>query len=238
MEKIKKITYRSVQNAVYMSLRKNIMNLNLFPGTAISEKEMSLRYQVSRTPVREAFIHLAKEGLVQVIPQKETIVSLIDFSRVEQEWFLRTKLEMAVIEPFMLVCNKDHLSALETLIYMQQEAFEENAYVDFLNYDDDFHRAFFEVSGQDLSWEVMESMGGHYHRVRLLTLRIQDIAKEIIEQHRKILAALHKRDLEKTLGILSIHLHKITNEEKLLRERFPTHFASRDKKDVFDVDFS
>ncbi|MDR2536576.1 MAG: GntR family transcriptional regulator [Treponema sp.] len=237
MEMIKKYRYRSVQNAVYLSLRKNIMNLSLAPGTAISEKEMSLRYQVSRTPVRETFIHLAKEGLVEVIPQKETLVSLIDFVRVEQEWFFRTNLEMAVIEPFMGKSSKNHLSTLEEVIAMQQTAFEQNACVDFLNYDDDFHRAFFEVAGQELSWEVMESMGGHYHRVRLLTLQIRDIAKDIIKQHKELLIALRKQDLNNTLAILSLHLHKLTNEEKILRNEFPTYFVPKDKKDIFDIDF-
>jgi DNA-binding GntR family transcriptional regulator len=238
MDKLKKFRYRSVQNAVYMSLRKNIMNLNLSPGTAISEKEMSLRYQVSRTPVRETFIHLAKEGLVEVIPQKETVVSLIDFARVEQEWFLRANLELAVLKPFMDACTQETLGTLKTLIAKQEEAFENNEYVNFLNYDDDFHRAFFETAGQDLSWEVMESMGGHYHRVRLLTLRIRDIAKEIIDQHRNIVVALGAKDLETTLEVLTRHLHKLTNEEKILRDEFPEYFAPRDKKDVFDVDFS
>jgi DNA-binding GntR family transcriptional regulator len=77
----------SVQDSVYTALRESIMNLNLAPGTVISEKEISCRYEVSRTPVREAFIHLSKEGLIKVIPQKETQVSLIDFARVEQEFF-------------------------------------------------------------------------------------------------------------------------------------------------------
>ena len=84
---------RSVQDSVYTALRTSIINLNLAPGTAISEKEISRRFGVSRTPVREAFIRLSKEGLVRVIPQKETQVSLVDFRRVEQEFFLRESLE-------------------------------------------------------------------------------------------------------------------------------------------------
>ena len=87
-EPVKRIS-RSVQDNVYSALRVSIINLNLAPGTAISETEVSLKFQVSRTPVREAFIRLSKEGLVEVIPQKETLVSLIDPIRVKQEFFLR-----------------------------------------------------------------------------------------------------------------------------------------------------
>jgi hypothetical protein len=41
----------SVQDQVYTALRKSIINLNLIPGTVVSEKEIALRFQVSRTPL-------------------------------------------------------------------------------------------------------------------------------------------------------------------------------------------
>lgn len=237
MEQIKKLRYRSVQNSVYTSLRKNIMNLNLAPGTGISEKEISLRYQVSRTPVRETFIHLAKEGLVRVIPQKETLVSLIDFSRVEQERFLRTNLEIAVLEPFVKKCPPERFADLEELIALQRSAFEHNASVEFMNYDDEFHRTFFEVAGQELSWEVLESMSGHYYRVRLLTIRLKGIVKDIISQHQELFIALKGKNVDKARESLSLHLHKLNTEEKMLREEFPAYFVSKEPKDNFDVDF-
>ena len=135
---------RSVQDSVYTALRKSIINLNLLPGTAISEKEISLRYHVSRTPVREAFIHLSKEGLVEVIPQKETLVSLIDYARVEQELFLREHLEKAVLEHFVSKSGPEDFAKLEAFIEKQTQAFNNNDYVNFIMYDNDFHRVFFD----------------------------------------------------------------------------------------------
>ena len=88
---------KTTQNFVYEALRKSILTLNLLPGTAISENEISQRFEVSRTPVREAFIQLAKESLLKIIPQKETLVSYIDLQRVEQEHFLRRSLETSVL---------------------------------------------------------------------------------------------------------------------------------------------
>jgi DNA-binding GntR family transcriptional regulator len=213
------------------------MNLNLAPGTAISEKEISLRYQVSRTPVRETFIHLSKEGLVKVIPQKETLVSLIDFARVEQESFLRKSLELAVLEPFIKKCLPECFPDLEKLIALQIAAFEQEEYSNFIDYDDAFHRTFFEVASQELSWEVLESMSGHYHRVRLLTIRLRGIAEDIIDQHQKLLEALKKKDLDNARTLLIQHLQKLNTEEKLLQEQFPHYFLLKEKKDAFDVDF-
>jgi DNA-binding GntR family transcriptional regulator len=229
---------RSALDSVYTALRRSIINLNLLPGTVISEKEISLRFKVSRTPVREAFIHLSKEGLIEVFPQRETLVSRIDYIRVEQEFFLRESLEPAVLKPFIAKSLPGDFANLEALVEKQAEAAGSNEYADFLNYDNAFHRIFFETAGQELSWQVLESMGGHYYRVRLLSTWLNGIPKSIIREHKSLLAALKKKNLAKAVEALDIHLHRLPLEIKMLREKYPQYFAPENEKNRFDdVDF-
>jgi DNA-binding GntR family transcriptional regulator len=228
----------NIQDLVYTNLRKRIINLNLEPGRGISEKEVAVHYNVSRTPVRETFIHLAKEGLVQVIPQKETVVSLIDFSRVEQEFFLRESLEIAVLEHFIAKSKDQDFFELEKLIKMQIAALDKNEYIDFVEHDDDFHRTFFRAAGQELSWDVLQNMSGHYHRVRLLTIRLNGIAGNIMEQHTKLFAALKSKDAKAARDNLKLHLNKIASEEKMLRAEFPEYFVRPNEGNVFEADFA
>ncbi|MCY9421621.1 GntR family transcriptional regulator, partial [Bacillus paralicheniformis] len=75
---MKQLNPRSVRDQIYQMLKEEIMKFRLVPGELISEKEISERYEVSRTPVREAFLQLSREGLLEVYPQKGTRVSLID----------------------------------------------------------------------------------------------------------------------------------------------------------------
>jgi DNA-binding GntR family transcriptional regulator len=228
----------NIQDLVYTNLRKQIINLNLEPGRGISEKEIAEHYKVSRTPVRETFIHLAKEGLVQVIPQKETVVSLIDFSRVEQEFFLRESLETAVLEPFIARSQDNDFTELDDLIKKQIAALDKDDYVNFVEHDDDFHRTFFRAAGQDLSWDVLQNMSGHYHRVRLLTIRLKGIAKDIVDQHNKLLSALKTKDPAAARDILKLHLHKIAGEEKILRSEFSEYFVLPGENNTFEADFA
>ncbi|MDL2228697.1 GntR family transcriptional regulator [Treponema sp. OttesenSCG-928-L16] len=227
----------STQDSVYHALRKSILTLNLLPGTAISEKEISLRYEVSRTPVREAFIHLSKESLVQVIPQKETLVSLIDLKRVEQEHFLRESLEMAVLEPFIKNAQSHHFKELQRYIDMQAELTDGKEYVRFVACDDGFHKTFFDAAGQLLSWEIIENMSGHYFRVRLLTIWLKGVAADIVGQHQKLLDALRNKELGNARKLLSRHLHKLNIEEKMLLKEFPAYFVKEAQRNTFDVDF-
>jgi DNA-binding GntR family transcriptional regulator len=228
---------QSVQGAVYASLRQNIMNLNLSPGTEISEKEIALKFDVSRTPVREAFIHLENEGLIQVFPQKKTVVSLIDFSRVEQESFLRESLELAVLELFIAKALPQHFCELEHLIENQQADFEHRDFLSLLNHDDEFHRTFYTVSGQELCWEALVHMNGQYHRVRLLTIWFSGIASDVVIQHRNILSVLKKKDLSEAQRLLRGHVRKLSVEKKILQDEFPEFFVSEAKKNRFDTDF-
>ena len=64
---------------VYEILRDDILNLVLPPGSPIDEIQLSERLSMSRTPIREALVRLAGEGLVTTLPNRSTVVSNIDF---------------------------------------------------------------------------------------------------------------------------------------------------------------
>ena len=74
----------------------NIVHLELTPGSSVSENELSSALSLSRTPVREALIELNRIGLVEIIPQKGSYVSKIDYDIVEESRFLRLVMENAV----------------------------------------------------------------------------------------------------------------------------------------------
>lgn len=214
----------NAQQLVYSSLRNSILSLNLVPGTLISENEISQRFKVSRTPVREAFIALSKEALVTVMPQKGSMVSRIDFARVEQEFFLRKNLETAALALFIKNYNTSHLEELEKYIEIQSEACENKKFEQFFRYDNLFHGVFY--IDQNVAKEAVENMCGHYHRVRLLTTWLLDIVKELVEDHKQLFEAVKQRDTQKALSLLDAHIHKLTTEEAMLERLFPDYFAN------------
>ena len=64
---------------VYDQLRDEILDLELLPGSPIDEVQLAERFGMSRTPIREALVRLAGEGLVETLPNRSTMVSNIDF---------------------------------------------------------------------------------------------------------------------------------------------------------------
>ena len=70
-------------------LKENILRLELEPGSKVSENELAAQLGLSRTPVREALMALAKVRLVEVYPQRGSEVARIDYDLVEESCFMR-----------------------------------------------------------------------------------------------------------------------------------------------------
>ena len=64
---------------VYDLLRDEILDLKIAPGSPIDEVQLAERFKMSRTPIREALVRLAGEGLIETLPNRSTMVANIDF---------------------------------------------------------------------------------------------------------------------------------------------------------------
>jgi len=131
-----RLNQESVREYVYRLLKTNITNLTLPPGQNISEKEIADLLNVSRTPVREAFIKLAQEHLLDIVPQKGTYVSLIDTDQVEESKFARETLEKEVIQQACVDFPKEELFQLQSYIALQELCVKEENYLQFFELDE------------------------------------------------------------------------------------------------------
>ena len=78
---------------IYDCLRIEIMSLRMKPGSIINRQGLQRQFKLSSTPIRDALIRLGEEGLVEIVAQSSTRVSLIDIDKARQAQFLRRALE-------------------------------------------------------------------------------------------------------------------------------------------------
>ena len=97
----------------------NIINLELPPGSAISENDLSVSLNLSRTPVREALIEMTRLDLVKIYPQKGSFVSKIDYDLIEESKFIRLSLELAALR---LLCEQGIPADVLALFHKNLEA--------------------------------------------------------------------------------------------------------------------
>lgn len=214
----------SARSEVYAKLREQILSLELPPGAALSEKESSLVFGVSRTPVRESFVRLAQEGLVQVLPQRGTFVSLIDPELVEEARFMREQLERAVIRLACASFPKEALEALETNLRLQRESMAEANYKRMFELDEAFHRTIFEGCRKLNTWAVIQQMNAHLNRSRLLRLASDHEWSHLYAQHERMVGAIREGDAETADRVMQEHLSLSIHDQAVLQEKFPHYF--------------
>lgn len=215
----------SVQEMVYRTLRDKIVSMELKPGTIISTQEIADSMSVSRTPVREAFISLQREELLDVAPQRSTMVSKINMDRVYQERFIREALEIEAMQKFVEVATAESLNRMRRNIEKQYAAIAEQRYIDFLELDNAFHQAAFTETHEDLGRSIVQQMNGHYDRIRLISAWEGQIVSAAMQEHERYVDYIERKDTARARKLLRTHLQALRVQEEILLTNWSEYFS-------------
>lgn len=213
----------AISSAIHERLRDAIVSGALHPGQALSESDIAGRYSVSRQPVREAFIRLAQEGLVEVLPQRGTFVLKISIREVMDARFVREAIESAMVREAARLRPPGLVSALRELIQLQSQVSSgDNAA--FLSLDEAFHRQIADALGRQRAWRVIHQTKAQMDRVRYLSYDAATPLSRLIEQHTRIVDAIEAGDENAAVAAVDEHFCEILQSLPLLAERFPAMF--------------
>lgn len=228
---MKLYTYEKPENMsygdyLYEIIRYNIVNWNIKPGTRISEQEFSELLNVSRTPVRESFIRLSREGLLKVVPQKGTYVSLVDLKQIEESRFIRKHLEIAVIKLAIQKITKEQLKILEDNLTKQKVIAESDDvdYDSFYRLDEDFHYVIFDCVNKKMTWKQIDQNNTQYKRIRMLSYIDKVNVDKVITQHEKILHALETKNIDLAVEAMNEHLDKLNFDLPYMKSQHPEYY--------------
>lgn len=175
-------------------LRERIIRNHIKPGDSISETEIAQVYDVSRQPVREAFIKLSHQGLILIRPQRRTVVSKIAYQDVLDARFLREAIEADIVRLLAKTRDDAVVTALRTQIEHQQRVRKDDP-ESFTQLDEQFHRMLADAVGKGGTWSFVEGVKAQMDRVRFLSL-VNFPVDLLIEQHTQIVDAVEARDLD------------------------------------------
>lgn len=206
-------------------IKDNIVSLELEPGMAISDRELAAEMGLSRTPVREALLDLAKAKVVDIYPQRGSKIALIDYSLVEEAQFVRSVLEIAVVELACSMADEKAVRDLAENISLQDFYLKHQTPEKMLELDDAFHRLLFQAAGKMQAYEMMKSITIHFDRVRNMSVFAVKEQKWI-EDHRQIFEAVKLRDADTAKDCMGKHLNRFHVDEAVIRQRYPQYFES------------
>ena len=218
----------SLNNQTYDNLKRDIMTIALMPGEPVSAAKIAERYDVSRTPAREALVKLETEALVDIYPQVGSEISRINEDRAKQEWFVRRTLEMGVIDGlFKHVADDDIKRMREYCHKMELVAGKMNdpdLTFEYLRCDNEFHKITYYVAGQELAATLVANSMAHYNRIRLLIDMENTNKDRTLATHEKLIRCIEKKDKEGYRELLSKHIGYFEQDIEDLKARKPEMF--------------
>ena len=215
---------------IYADLRQQLVSLQRLPDEPVSESEIAEAYGVSRTPVREAILKLADEGLLEIFPQSGIFVSRIPIAELPEAILVRRALEETTARIAASQATASQLLALQSVLQSQREAESADDHDAFDRADEAFHATIAEVAGYPGIWTLIQQVKIHVDRYRRLTLPQPGRITRAIAEHETILAAIAAHDPAQAVAAIGDHLERLLADISATQELNPDLFAIAESK--------
>lgn len=201
--------YKNRGEMVFETLKREILDLELKPGQGISENEICGRFQVSRTPVREALRRLQEQGFVHSVPYSGTYVTLLNLDNIRQMIYMRVAVELMVMRDFMKIATPRTIEEIRHQIRLQELMIQEPGFEpeQFYRMDASMHAIWFQETGKEKLWEFIQAQQLHYTRFRMLDFVTETDFTRIIKEHACLLECLMAGDEAGLETALKDHLY-------------------------------
>ncbi|WP_315830959.1 GntR family transcriptional regulator [Bradyrhizobium prioriisuperbiae] len=209
---------------IYADLRQQLVSLQRLPDEPVSESEIAEAYGVSRTPVREAILKLADEGLLDIFPQSGIFVSRIPVAELPEAILIRRALEETTARIAATQATASQLLALQSVLQSQREAEAADDHDAFHLADEAFHATIAEVAGYPGIWTLIQQVKVHVDRYRRLTLPQPGRITRAIAEHETILAAISAHDPVRAVAAITDHLERLLADISATQQLNPDLF--------------
>ncbi len=205
---------------IYENLRYRIITNELGAGQQLYEKELMQAYQIGRTPLREIFQELQRNGLIEIIPKLGTRVLTLDLRTLRETIQLRRELEGLAAELAALHIERAQFEKLQHLLEHAAQVKDNSAAAlqKMSDLDMDFHQTIYEASGNRQLKEIIESL---LYKMSMYWFQVGFSAAEFREQ------------FDELKELLSAIQHKDHKAAKVIMRRHIDHFATLIKDNFF-----
>lgn len=213
----------NARDRAYADLRYRILTGRLAPGTTLLETEIAALLGLSRTPVREAVIRLAEEGLVRIRPRHGITVvdlTLADFRDILDVFSALEIRAVALTAARRLTAAQR--DALATLTQRMERATAEGDIARWSDLDDDFHAMLVGLCGNARLQRSIGDYWGQQYRGRRLILPHRPLPSASDREHRAILAAVLDGDPQAAHAAHLAHRARADRDQLALLQRVLT----------------
>lgn len=202
---------RSLRDAAYEVIKQRIILCKFRPGEALSEAAVSSALGLGRTPVRQAFDRLMRDGLVEVLPRKGIIVRPISQDEVRDMVEVRLLNEGFCARLAAERAEPAQIAALAANVERGAEAAAERDVAALMALDREFHSAISVAAGNQVLGEFLKNLHDRAQRVWFVSLRATEHHRRVVDEHAAIVAALSSRDPEAAEAAARAHIRSFAD---------------------------
>lgn len=205
----------------YREIRRRILDNELTAGSVLLEQELASLLTMSRTPVREAMVRLADEGMVEIRPRHGMRVLPVSAEDMQEIYQILTALEAEAAEE---IARKglapEQITELRDAVAAMEHALEVDDLVLWARGDERFHRLLLEACPNRRLRSLVSQFWDQSHRVRLVTLRLRPKPVDSNVDHLALVDAIERGDGE---GARRIHREHRVRNGRMLVDILRTH---------------
>lgn len=204
-----------VVDKVYKQIRELAIDYRFRPGERVNEVELAQRFNVSRTPVRQALSRLAHEEFVSLVPNRGFYAREIAPADVKQIYEFRAMLECSA---FVLACERAHE---EDILRVEQAWQNETSSGDWAKIgvaDEAFHIAIAELAENPYVISTLKDINAKMRFFRRIDIENPERRENTFVEHAAVIDCLRRRDtagvnvLRKHIVLSSAHAVEVTKE--------------------------
>ncbi len=175
-------------------------------GEKLIENKIARELKVSRTPVRDAFKQLAKEQLVEYIPNKGCFARGFSRKDMEDIYEVRKAVEQLAVVWAIRNGSDEDISGLKEQLKIMNRYTKKNLYDELLTANEDFHNTVYRMSGSRFIVQVLHSYKDYVNLARKSTLAAEKNLPDIYREHVRIYEAIAVRDEAAAVEAVGEHL--------------------------------
>jgi DNA-binding GntR family transcriptional regulator len=201
-------------NIVYEAVRKSILDLRLQPGIALDEVGLAREFGMSRTPIREALVRLAAEGLVTALPNRNTIVTPIDFVRLPVYFEALTLMYRVTARGAAVHRTEKDLTIIREFEQGYAKAQAARDAMGMIETNRHFHVAIAEAAGNPYFTSLFARLLDEGRRILRLYYQSFDdrLPRQYVDEHSAIVAAIAQRDADLADRLSAAHADQIVRQ--------------------------
>ncbi|MFN3133347.1 MULTISPECIES: GntR family transcriptional regulator [unclassified Roseibium] len=186
---------KTITTQAMEKIRQLIFDGELAAGSDHLESELAGRLGMSRTPVREATLMLAQQGLLEVRPRKGVRIATLSLTDMEEIYAVLTELEsLAAEEAARKHYSKADLADLKASIEAMDKALSDEDRDAWAEADDAFHTELVRLGGNSRVQNIVSMMANQVRRARAMTLYIRPLPIKSNQDHRAVYDAIRTGD--------------------------------------------